>query len=75
MYVMMVRSLGIEKTEENEKQKIVISESVQPLLTEFSELESDDLLDSLSLMRNIHHHIDLVPNVSLSNLPHYCMSL
>lgn len=60
LYVMVVRSLGIEKIEEKEKPKIVIHERVQPLLVEFSELMSDDLTDSLSAIRDIEHHIDLV---------------
>lgn len=42
VYVLVVRSLAIEKTEEREKPKIVIPEKVWPLLAEFSELVSND---------------------------------
>lgn len=36
LYVMVVRFLGIKKAEKKEKFKIVISESLQPLLAKFS---------------------------------------
>lgn len=35
LFVMMVRYLGIEMVEEDEKSKIVISNNVQPLLAKF----------------------------------------
>lgn len=70
LYMIVVKSLEIERTEE-EKPKILIPEKVQPLLPEFSQLVSDDLPKSLSLMRNIQHHIDLVPGANLANLSHY----
>lgn len=45
--------MGIKKTKENEKTKIVITERVHQLLAEFSELVSDNLPDSLPLKRDI----------------------
>ncbi|KAK0599817.1 hypothetical protein LWI29_008918 [Acer saccharum] len=71
VHVVVVRALVIEDKEE---QKIVVSEKVQSLLAEFSELVSEDLPDALPPMREIQHHIDLVPGASLLNLPHYRMS-
>lgn len=75
IYVMLVKSLGIEKTEQEEKLKIVILERVQPLLVKFSKLVFDNLPDSLPPMKDIQHHIDLVPGDSLLNFLHYQISL
>ena len=40
-------------------------------MEEFSNIVLEDILDGLPLMRNIQHHINLVPGVSLPNKPAY----
>ena len=71
VHVVVVRALVIESKEE---QRVVVPEKVQTLLTDFSELGSEDLPDDLPPLRDIQHQIDLVPGASLPNLPHYRMS-
>lgn len=51
--------MDIEKAEDDEKLKIVIPDCMQPQLAKFGELDYRDFPNSLPLMRDIQHLIDL----------------
>lgn len=55
LYVLMVKSLVIEKTDEDKKPKVVIPDSVQTMLTEFGELVFKDFPESLPPFKDIQH--------------------
>ncbi|GJS00242.1 hypothetical protein Tco_0316750 [Tanacetum coccineum] len=66
-YALVVK--GVEDVMEN-----AIPTVVKPLLDEFGKTVADDTSNTLPPLRNIQHQIDMVPEASLPNLPHYKMS-
>lgn len=54
---------------------VVISEKLRLMLDEFKEITPKKLPHGLPPMRDIQHHIDLVPGFSLPNLSHCRMNL
>lgn len=74
VYATLIKSIEVQGKEEGSRTATAIPESVQPLISEFCELVSDDLPKPLPPMRSIQHHIDLLPGASLPNLPHYRMT-
>lgn len=66
---------GNKKLEkEDEFEVMIVSEEVQPLLVEFTDITLLMMPDGLSPLQDIQHNIDLISCVSLPNLSDYRMS-
>ena len=73
----------MESKERKPRCALVVKEEVTPpnkifkkmrlLLKEFKGVVHDELSEELPPMRDILHHNDFIPEVSLLNLPHYWM--
>ena len=50
-------------------------QQLQPLLEGLKDVIPNDLCNALPPKRDVQHYIDLIPRVSLLNLPHDHMSL
>lgn len=57
-----------------EKWAGVIPMGMAELLKHYQDLMLDKIPKQLPPMRDMQHDIDIVPGLSLLNLPHYCMS-
>ena len=72
----MVHTLIVKQvlTLEDEQKSVEHPTEVKEILEEFQGLMPEELSDGLPPMKDIQHHIDLIPDASFPNLPHYRMS-
>ena len=69
----VIHALVVKNAREDVYREEVLA-SVKGVLEEFKEVVPKDLPEGLLPLRDIQHHIDLVPGASFSNLLHYRMS-
>jgi hypothetical protein len=62
IHALVVKTLVDEHAK---KKSTNILETIKPLFADFKEILHDELPDGLPSMRDIQHHIDLVPGASL----------
>ena len=72
VHALIVRQVMTVEEEKDWAKELL--DRIKELLGEFMERVSEELPDGVPPMRDIQHHIDLMPGASLPNLPHYRMS-
>lgn len=70
-YALVVKALVVEGEVEA---SVAVPDRLKPLIHQFSDITSEDLPNNLPSLRNVQHHIYLIPGANLPNLPHYRMS-